>query len=88
MPVAELFGHEKVASTGTVHRVAYLERHRSTNISCDVLPTDVLVRRYESTKRRQQYMHNAFWISFWMVFLVPSAAFSAAATATDRREGA
>jgi hypothetical protein len=40
----------------------------------------------ESTKRRQQYMHNAFWISFWMVFLVPSAAFSAAATATDRRE--
>ena len=45
VPVAELFGHEKVASTGTVHRVAYLERHRSTNISCDVLPTDVLVRR-------------------------------------------
>ena len=40
----------------------------------------------ESTKRRQQYMHNAFWISFWMVFLVPSAAFFAAATATDRRE--
>ena len=40
----------------------------------------------ESTKRRQQYMHNAFWISFWMVFLVPSTAFSAAATATDRRE--
>lgn len=40
----------------------------------------------ESTKRRQQYMHNAFWISFWMVALVPSAAFSAAATATDRRE--
>jgi len=38
----------------------------------------------ESTKRRQQYMHNAFWISFWMVALVPSAAFSAAATATDR----
>ena len=40
----------------------------------------------ESTKRRQQYMHNAFWISFWMVFLVPSAAFSAAAMATDQRE--
>ena len=40
----------------------------------------------ESTKRRQQFMHNAFWISFWMVALVPSAAFSAAATATDRRE--
>lgn len=27
-------------------------------------------------------MHNAFWISFWMVALVPSAA----ATATERRE--
>lgn len=40
----------------------------------------------ESTKRRQQYMHNAFWISFWMVSLVPSTAFSAAATATDRKE--
>lgn len=40
----------------------------------------------ESTKRRQKYMHNAFWISFWMVALVPSAAFSAAATATERSE--
>lgn len=38
----------------------------------------------ESTQRRQKYMHNAFWISFWMVFLVPSAAFSAAASVTDR----
>ena len=40
----------------------------------------------ESTQRRQRYMHNAFWISFWMVALVPSAAFSAATAATDRRE--
>ena len=40
----------------------------------------------ESTKRQQKYMHNAFWISFWMVFLVPSAAFSAAASTTDRVE--
>lgn len=31
-------------------------------------------------------MHNAFWISFWMVALVPSATSSAAATATERRE--
>ncbi|MCH5373643.1 MAG: hypothetical protein JJ992_06675 [Planctomycetes bacterium] len=29
-------------------------------------------------------MHNAFWISFWMVFMVPGGAFSAAATATER----
>ena len=39
-----------------------------------------------STKQQKKYMHNAFWISFWMVFLVPSAAFSAAASATDRIE--
>lgn len=38
----------------------------------------------ESTQRRQKYMHNAFWISFWMVFGVPSAAFSAAASVSDR----
>ena len=37
----------------------------------------------ESTQRRQKYMHNAFWISFWMVFLVPSAAFSAATSSTE-----
>jgi len=39
-----------------------------------------------STKQRQKYMNNAFWISFWMVFLVPSAAFSAAASTADRVE--
>ena len=37
-----------------------------------------------STKRQQTYMHNAYWISFWMVFAVPSSAFSAAAAATAR----
>ncbi len=40
----------------------------------------------ESAKRQQKYMHNAFWISFWMVSLVPSAAFSSAATASNRSE--
>jgi hypothetical protein len=38
----------------------------------------------ESTKRQQKYMHNAFWISFWMVFGVPFSAFSAAAAATAK----
>lgn len=28
-------------------------------------------------------MHNAFWIAFWLIALVPSAAFSAAASATE-----
>ena len=45
-----------------------------------------LLEEPESTKRQQKYMHNAFWISFGMVFLVLSAAFSAAATATNRVE--
>jgi len=29
-----------------------------------------------------KFMHNAFWISFWMVFAVPSAAFSAVSAAS------
>jgi hypothetical protein len=33
-----------------------------------------------------KFMHNAFWISFWMVALVPPAAFSAAASATESGE--
>ncbi len=40
----------------------------------------------ESTKRQQKFMHNAFWISFWMVFAVPSSAFSAATAATAQSE--
>jgi len=46
------------------------------------LPFDV----HESVKQRGKQMHNAFWISFWMVFAVPSTAFSAAAAATERGE--
>jgi hypothetical protein len=33
-----------------------------------------------------KFMHNAFWIAFWMVALIPYSAFSAAA-ATTRGEG-
>jgi len=40
----------------------------------------------EQTKRQQQFMHNAFWISFWLVAFVPLVAFSAAATASDYSE--
>lgn len=36
----------------------------------------------ESAEPGAKFMHNAFWISFWVVVSVPSASFSAAATAT------
>jgi hypothetical protein len=35
-----------------------------------------------------KFMHNAFWISFWLVALVPYSAFSAAAATTDEGETA
>lgn len=37
----------------------------------------------ESGSAQSKFMHNAFWISFWLVALVPSAAFSAAASASE-----
>jgi ABC-type Fe3+ transport system permease subunit len=30
-----------------------------------------------------KFMHNAFWIAFWMVAIVPGAAFSSAASVTE-----
>lgn len=36
----------------------------------------------EPNSPRAKFVHNAFWISFWLVALVPYAAFSAAASAT------
>jgi len=41
-----------------------------------------------ATKRQDKHMHNAFWIAFWMVVVVPSSAFSAATAATERGEHA
>jgi hypothetical protein len=41
----------------------------------------------EGTKAQAKFMHNAFWISFWLVFSVPAAALSAAATATGNVNG-
>ncbi len=36
----------------------------------------------ESAKSGAKFMHNAFWISFWLVFTVPGAAFSGASSGT------
>jgi hypothetical protein len=37
----------------------------------------------EEAKLQSKYQHNAFWISFWMVFTVPAAALSAASASTQ-----
>lgn len=37
----------------------------------------------ESDKPGAKFMHNAFWISFWLVVSVPGAAFSGASAATN-----
>lgn len=36
----------------------------------------------ESAKHGSKFMHNAFWISFWLVVSVPGAAFSGASAGT------
>ncbi len=36
----------------------------------------------ESAQAGAKFMHNAFWISFWVVVTVPGAAFSAASAVT------
>jgi hypothetical protein len=36
----------------------------------------------ESAQPGAKFMHNAFWISFWVVVTVPGAAFSAASAVT------
>ncbi len=36
----------------------------------------------ESAKPGAKFVHNAFWISFWLVVSVPSAAFSGASAGT------
>ena len=37
----------------------------------------------EEAKLQAKFQHNAFWISFWMVFSVPAAALSAASASTQ-----
>lgn len=37
----------------------------------------------EDAKLQSKFLHNAFWISFWMVFTVPTAALSAASASTQ-----
>jgi hypothetical protein len=59
--------------------MAHLERVKS--LECG-LPLE----EPKSSRAKSKFMHNAFWISFWMVALVPYTAFSAAAAATSGGE--
>lgn len=64
----------------TVRQLTHTERMRSLEAG---FPLEV----GQETKAQAKYMHNAFWIAFWLVFSVPAAALSAASTATARFNG-
>lgn len=54
----------------------HLERMRSIEAGYPLQTTD-------PAEQQTRYLHNAFWIAFWMGFGVPAAAFSAAAATTQ-----
>lgn len=57
-------------------KLTHTERMRSLEAGIPLEPTD-------AAKTQAKFLHNAFWISFWLVTAVPSAAFTAATTATQ-----
>lgn len=56
-------------------KLLHAERMRSLEAGIPLNPP-------EQINVQAKFMHNAFWISFWIVFGVPSAAFSAASAAS------
>lgn len=64
----------------SVRQLTHLERMRS-------LEAGFPLEAPEETKTHAKYMHNAFWISFWLVFSVPGASLSAASAATNKANG-
>jgi hypothetical protein len=61
----------------SVRQLTHLERMRS-------LEAGFPLEAPEEMKIQAKFVHNAFWISFWLVFSVPAAAFSAASAATAK----
>ncbi len=59
-------------------QLLHAERMRSLEAGFPLYPPE----SPEDTKVHSKFLHNAFWISFWLVFGVPSAALSAASAAT------
>jgi len=64
----------------SVRQLTHIERMRS-------LEAGFPLEAPEETKAQAKFMHNAFWISFWLVFGVPSAALSAASAGTKTVNG-
>lgn len=65
----------------SVRQLTHLERLRS-------LEAGFPVEAPEETKAHAKFMHNAFWISFWLVVSVPGASFSACSAASAKLNGA
>lgn len=78
-----------IAAAGCVLVLRYLRfsRDKQHVERLKMIESGYPVEDSESSKRQDKFMHNAFWISFWMVVAVPGGVFSAAATATDRLGG-
>lgn len=64
----------------SVRQLAHLERMRSLEAGFPLEASD-------DAKMRAKFMHNAFWISFWLVVSVPGAAMSAASAGTAKVNG-
>ncbi len=64
----------------SVRQLTHLERMR-------MLEDGFPIEAPAETKAHAKFMHNAFWISFWLVFSVPAAALSAASGATSAVNG-
>lgn len=65
---------------GSARQLTHSEQMRSLEAGFPLEPA-------AETKAHAKFMHNAFWISFWLVFSVPAAALSAASTATSKVNG-
>lgn len=65
---------------GSARQLTHAERMRSLEAGFPLEPA-------AEAKAHAKFMHNAFWISFWLVFSVPAAALSAASTATAKVNG-
>lgn len=64
----------------SVRQLTHAERMKTLEAGFPLEPA-------EEMKAHAKFMHNAFWISFWLVFSVPAAALSAASTATTKVNG-
>jgi hypothetical protein len=65
-------------------QLTHTERMRSLEAG---FPLEAPVAPEETESHQAKFMHNAFWISFWLVSSVPAAALSAASAGTKTVDG-